>query len=62
MSEALELAAEIRDQLGTGPARALRRKGMVPATIYGSGNSPISVAVEEKEITKYIESRNLYLL
>ena len=52
MSEALALMAEIRDQSGTGPARALRKKGMVPATIYGSGKSPMSVAVEEKEITK----------
>lgn len=52
MSEAIALTAEIRDQLGTGPARALRKKGMVPATIYGNGNSPMSVAVEEKEITK----------
>jgi len=52
MSEALALMAEMRDQIGTGPTRALRKKGMVPATIYGSGNTPMSVAVEEKEITK----------
>ena len=53
MTEILTLAAEMREELGTGAARALRRKGMVPATIYGAGKAPISIAIEEKEITKY---------
>ncbi len=53
MSEALTLAAELREELGTGASRALRKKGMVPATVYGAGKEPLSIAVEEKEITKY---------
>ncbi len=53
MSEALTLAAELREELGTGASRALRKKGMVPATIYGAGKEPLSIAIEEKEITKY---------
>lgn len=53
MSEALILEAELREQVGTGAARALRRRGMVPATIYGAEKNPISIAVQEKEITKY---------
>ena len=53
MSESLTLAAELRENLGTGAARALRRRGMVPATIYGAGKEPVSIAIEEKEITKY---------
>ncbi len=53
MSEVLTLAAELREDLGTGPARALRRRGMVPATLYGAGKDPLSIAIEEKEITKY---------
>lgn len=53
MSEVLTLAAEMREELGTGAARALRRRGMVPATIYGANKEPISIAIEEKEITKY---------
>ena len=52
MSEVLTLAAELREEVGTGPARALRRKGMVPATIYGAGKEPLSIAIEEKEITQ----------
>lgn len=53
MSEALLLNAEIREEIGTGAARALRKRGMVPATIYGPGKEALSIAIEEKEITKY---------
>lgn len=53
MTEIITLAAELRTELGTGASRALRRRGMVPATIYGAGNTPVSIAIEEKEITKY---------
>lgn len=52
MSEILTLAATKRDTIGTGSSRNLRREGMVPATIYGEGSAPLSVAVQEKEITK----------
>ncbi len=53
MSEVVALTAEIREELGTGAARSLRRKGMVPATIYGTKKEPLSIAIEEKELTKY---------
>ena len=53
MSEVLTLAAEMREELGTGASRALRKRGMVPAIIYGAGKEPMSIAVEEKELTKY---------
>jgi large subunit ribosomal protein L25 len=53
MTEIVTLTAELRSETGTGSSRALRKRGMVPATIYGAKNTPISVAVEEKEITKY---------
>jgi large subunit ribosomal protein L25 len=53
MSEALELAAEMRQEFGTGPSRELRRKGKVPAIIYGKGKDPLAISVEEKEITKH---------
>ncbi len=53
MSEVLTLAAEMREELGKGATRALRRKGLVPATIYGAGKEPMSITIEEKVITKY---------
>lgn len=53
MSEVVSLIAQIREEVGTGASRSLRKKGMVPATIYGTGNNTLSIAIEEKEITKY---------
>jgi large subunit ribosomal protein L25 len=52
MSGNTVLKAELRERLGTGSARDLRRNGMIPAVVYGDGKSPISIAVEEKEVTK----------
>ena len=53
MSEVVSLMAQIREEVGTGASRSLRKKGMVPATIYGTGKDALSIAIEEKEITKY---------
>ncbi len=53
MSEVVSLAAEVREDLGTGASRALRKRGMVPAIIYGADKKPLSIAIEQKEITKY---------
>ena len=52
MSEIVLLNAEERTALGTGPARDMRRRGLVPATVYGSGKKPISIAIAEKTITR----------
>ena len=53
MSEALELSAEIRQEFGTGAARELRRRGKVPAIVYGKDKEALAISVEEKEITKH---------
>ena len=58
MSDVVELIATMREEVGTGPARALRREGMVPAIIYGSGKKPLAIAIEEKEITKLYRKPN----
>jgi len=52
MSEVVELTAELRENFGTGAARALRRENKVPAIVYGLGASPMAISIEEKEITK----------
>lgn len=52
MSEKVTLAAEIRSNVGTGVSRNARNNGMVPATVYGNNKEPMSVLVQEKEITK----------
>jgi large subunit ribosomal protein L25 len=55
MEDVVKIPAQHRETLGTGAARALRRNNMVPATLYGAGNAPISVAVPQKEIMKYYQ-------
>lgn len=52
MSEQLTLTAETRDRAGKGASRAHRRDGRVPAVIYGAGEAPASIHVEEKVLVK----------
>lgn len=51
-SVVISLAAEVRKEIGTGASRMVRLKGKVPVTVYGPGRDPMSLLVEEKEITK----------
>ena len=51
MSETYELKAEVRDGVGKGAARAVRRQGKIPAVIYGDRKPPIPIALDRKELT-----------
>jgi large subunit ribosomal protein L25 len=50
MSNAYELKAEAREQVGKGSARAVRRNGKVPAVIYGDKQPPLSIALSYKDV------------
>lgn len=50
-----ELKALVRDRVGKGAARALRREGLVPAVIYGDNKSPLSITVTYKDAMKRIQ-------
>lgn len=52
MSDALK--ASVRNRVGKGAARELRREGLVPAVIYGEKKSPLSIALSSKDTTKRI--------
>jgi large subunit ribosomal protein L25 len=56
MSDVLTLAAEPRARIGKGASRAARREGRVPAVIYGAGEPPLSIHLEEKTLAKQIAS------
>ena len=58
MVEAIALAAEKRENAGTGPARALRRQGKVPAVIYGGKQEELFIAVGLKELVKEFSKGN----
>lgn len=60
MAETQTLAAESRERVGKGTARAARRTGKIPAIIYGNKEAPLSVAIEAKLIHKALETPGFY--
>ncbi|MBZ6377235.1 50S ribosomal protein L25/general stress protein Ctc [Pacificimonas flava] len=56
MSDAMTIAAQVREKAGKGASRAMRREGRVPAVIYGDKKDPISVHVEEKVLMKLLQT------
>lgn len=56
MSETYELTAEVRDGVGKGAARAVRRQDKVPAVIYGERKPPIPIALPQRELSKRLHA------
>lgn len=50
------LPVDVRDASGTGAARAARRDGFVPGTLYGGKLGPVSIAIRENVLRKAIHS------
>jgi len=48
----------LRDGIGKGGARALRRQNLVPAVVYGRGLEPCAVTVEPKALKKAIATES----
>ena len=48
----MDLKADIRESLGSGSAKALRKKGFIIGEVYGLGKSNVHVAVQAKEFAK----------
>ena len=53
------LNVEVRDGAGTGAARAVRREGKVPGTLYGGGKAPVNIAVRANEFRKSLYTGKL---
>ncbi|MBU3076731.1 50S ribosomal protein L25/general stress protein Ctc [Sphingomonas quercus] len=54
MSDQLTLSAEARDRAGKGASRHLRREGRIPAVIYGAGQEPQGIHVEERLLARQL--------
>jgi large subunit ribosomal protein L25 len=50
MSQLVTLAVQPRTATGTRAAKKIRAQGMIPATIYGHKQEPVSVSVPAKEL------------
>ena len=51
-----ELKAELRERVGKGSSRELRRNGLIPAVIYGDKQEPIAISLPNKEVTLKIHA------
>ena len=49
----------VREETGTGSARAARREGFVPGVLYGGGEAPVSVSLKTNEVTRVLNAGNL---
>jgi large subunit ribosomal protein L25 len=57
MPEIATLSAEPRAQAGKGAARAVRRRGRVPAIIYGAGVDPAPISLDPRELSRVLAKR-----
>src|SRR3954465_15727066 len=53
------LNVEVREQTGTGAARAVRNAGKVPGVLYGGDKAPVAIAVKENEFRKALYTGKL---
>ena len=53
------LNVDVREGVGTGGARAVRRAGGVPGILYGGDKAPVAVSVNEKDFKKSLYTGKL---
>jgi len=56
MAQTSVLKAEVREQVGKGAARAVRRQDKVPAVIYGEKKPPIPIVLPQREMTQRLNA------
>lgn len=54
MANSYELSATVREKVGKGAARSVRRQGMIPAVIYGGKLPPIAISLPDRELTRKV--------
>jgi large subunit ribosomal protein L25 len=60
MADTTTIIAEIREDVGKGASRRLRREGKVPAVIYGGQRDPISLSVQQDELLHATENESFF--
>lgn len=53
------LNVQVRENTGTGGARAVRREGAVPGILYGGEEGPVAISVRANELRKALHSGKL---
>jgi large subunit ribosomal protein L25 len=60
MSETTSITAEIREDVGKGASRRLRREGKIPAVIYGGHRDPVSLTVQHADLLHEVEHESFF--
>ena len=55
-----ELSATVREKVGKGAARSVRRQGMTPAVIYGGNKPPVAISLPARELSLKILGGGFY--
>jgi large subunit ribosomal protein L25 len=50
MGASYELTAMVREKVGKGAARAVRREGQIPAVIYGGKEPPLAIHLSDRDV------------
>jgi large subunit ribosomal protein L25 len=58
MNDKLQLTAEIREDVGKGASRRLRREGKIPAILYGSDEAPQNLTLDHNQVSKAMENED----
>lgn len=60
MAEVTVMSADVRERAGKGEARAQRRMGRIPAVIYGNKQTPISIALDERQLARQLSNAGFF--
>jgi large subunit ribosomal protein L25 len=60
MSTTFELKADPRGTLGKGASRRLRRAGKVPAILYGGGQDPMPLLLDQLDLMNQFKNEAIY--
>ncbi|MEM7542060.1 MAG: 50S ribosomal protein L25/general stress protein Ctc [Pseudomonadota bacterium] len=58
--EQFEISASKRSDAGKGASRRLRRAGVVPAIVYGAGDEPEPIQLDQNDVLRHIEHEAFY--
>ncbi|MGB5397495.1 MAG: 50S ribosomal protein L25/general stress protein Ctc [Gammaproteobacteria bacterium] len=56
----IELNAELREDMGKGASRRLRRVNKIPAIVYGAGKDPQNLTLEQKDVQYQMHNEAFY--
>lgn len=57
--EILDLTATMRTSVGNSPSRALRRKGNIPAVLYGPGSESVSLSISSLDLERALKKASV---